>query len=147
MSDRKAKNIFIQGAIDPAFIATSISKHETQTSIGAHSIFIGQVRADTIDGKAVTAIEYSSYEAMALEEMHSIREALFSKYPLTCMHVHHSLGTVPAGGICLFVFVSAGHRKAAMEACAELVESIKASLPVWGKELFSDETFEWKKNN
>jgi len=83
---------------------------------------------------------------MALNEMHKIREDLFSKYNLTCMHVHHSLGTVKAGELCLFVFVSSAHRKAATDACAELVERIKAELPIWGKEIFEDESHQWKVN-
>lgn len=140
------KNIFIQGAITPSFIADSIQKHQTKTEIGGHSIFLGQVRADAIDDKKVAAIEYTSYEEMALETMHTIREEIFARHPLTCMHVYHSLGIVQAGEICLFVFTSSPHRKAAIEACNELVEKIKAELPIWGKELFIDETYQWKQN-
>lgn len=146
MTDRKINNIFITGAIQASFIAESIQKHSTQTSIGGHSIFLGQVRADEIEGKKVRAIEYTAYEQMALEKMHAIRESVFEKYPLTCMHVYHSLGIISAGEICLFVFTSSAHRKAAMEACNELVERIKAELPVWGKEIMEDETHHWKVN-
>lgn len=144
--ERKPKNIFTQGAIDPAFIADSIAKHSSKTNIGGHSIFLGQVRADVIDNKKVAAIEYTTYEELALEKMHVIREETFAKYELTCMHVHHSLGTVAAGEICLFVFTSSAHRRAAIDACNEVVERIKTELPIWGKELFEDESHQWKVN-
>jgi molybdopterin synthase catalytic subunit len=144
--ERKTKNIFSDGAIAPAFIADSIAKHSTKTNIGGHSIFLGQVRADLIDEKRVAAIEYTSYEELALEKMHTIREEIFAKYELTCMHVHHSLGKVAAGEICLFVFTSSPHRRAAIDACNEVVERIKTELPVWGKEIFEDETHQWKVN-
>ncbi len=144
MKEKKLKNIFIQGAINPSFIAESIAKHQTKTNIGGHGIFLGQVRADEVERKKVVAIEYTAYEQMALEQMYQIREAIFEKYPLVCMHVYHSLGKVAAGAICLFVFTSSGHRKAAIDACEETVERIKAELPVWGKEIFSDETHQWK---
>ena len=144
--EKKIKNIFVKGSIDPAFIAESIQKHSTQTSIGAHSIFLGQVRADRIDEKELKAIDYSAYEEMALEKMYDIREAIFQKYALTCMHVYHSLGRVPAGEICLFVFTSSKHRKAAIDACEETVEHIKSELPIWGKEVFEDESYQWKVN-
>jgi molybdopterin synthase catalytic subunit len=140
------KNIFVQGAISPAFIAESIGKHAVKKDIGAHSIFLGQVRADIIEGKTVESIEYTSYEDMALEKMAAIREELFAKFELTCMHVHHSLGIVAAGEICLFVFTSSAHRKNATAACAELVERIKAELPVWGKEIMADGNHQWKVN-
>lgn len=146
MSERKPKNIFVPGPIAAGFIAESIQKHHTQKAIGGHSIFLGQVRNDAIEGKAVAAIDYTAYEELALEKMHEIREAIFARYSLTCMHVYHSLGRVAAGELCLFVFTSSRHRKAAIAACAETVERIKAELPVWGKEVFEDESYQWKLN-
>ena len=146
MKENKPKNIFLRGPITAAFIGESIQKHSSKTDIGAHSIFLGQVRADTLDGKKISGIEYTSYEEMALEKMHEIREEIFSRYDLTCMHVYHSLGRVNAGEICLFVFTSSKHRRLAIDACQETVEKIKAELPVWGKEYFEDESFQWKVN-
>ena len=147
MEKRKPKNIFQNGPISPAFVGESIAKHATQKNIGAHSIFLGQVRSDVIDDKKVAAIEYTTYEEMALEKMHEIREAIFEKYALTCMHVYHSLGTVKAGEISLFVFTSSAHRKPAIDACEEVVERIKQELPVWGKEVFEDASYQWKENH
>ena len=49
--ERKPKNIFIQGAIAASFIGESIAKHSTNTAIGGHAIFLGQVRADIINEK------------------------------------------------------------------------------------------------
>lgn len=144
--DKKKKNIFVKGAIPPILVADSIAKHASKTDIGAHSIFLGQIRADQIDGKTVRAIEYTTYDDLALNKMSEIREAIFEKYDLTCMHIYHSIGTVLAGEICLFVFTSSGHRKAAIAACEEVVERIKNELPIWGKEIFEDDTHQWKVN-
>jgi molybdopterin synthase catalytic subunit len=146
MTERKMKNIFTQGAVTPGFIAESIGKHAEQTAIGGHSIFLGQVRADVTDGKKVVAMEYTAYEEMALERMHRIREDVFAKHPITCMHVHHSLGMVRTGEICLFVFTSSAHRAAAIEACSETVERLKVELPIWGREILEDESHQWKVN-
>lgn len=147
MSDKKVKNIFVNGRIDPAFIADSISKHSSKTTIGGHSIFLGQVRRDELDGKWVSAIDFTAYTDLALNIMHRIREDIFNKYPLNCMHVHHSLGTIKAGEMCLFVFTSSAHRKPAIEACNEIVERLKAELPIWGKEIFEDDSHRWKENS
>lgn len=146
MTERKPRNIFIQGPVTATFIADSIQKHSTKTGIGGHSIFLGQVRADMKEDKQVSAIEYTAYEEMALDNMHAIREEMFAKYDLTCMHVYHSLGKVAAGEICLLVFTSSAHRKAAIDSCNEIVERIKAELPIWGREVFSDDSFQWKIN-
>lgn len=143
---KKKKKIFVEGPVEPAFIADSIAKHSTKTAIGAHDIFLGQVRADVIDGKTVACIDYTAHQEMAEDRMHEIRESAFSKFNLTCMHVYHSLGRVDAGKICLFVFVSAPHRQQAFEACRFVVEEIKKNLPVWGKEMFADDSYTWKVN-
>jgi molybdopterin synthase catalytic subunit len=143
---RTPKNIFIQGAISPEKIANSIANHSSKTDIGGHSIFLGQVRADQKEGGNVRAIDYTAYEEMALEKAFEIREDIFTKYPLTCMHIYHSLGEVKTGEICLFVFTSSKHRKAAIDACEELVERIKKELPIWGKELVDNDTSVWKEN-
>lgn len=144
--ERKPKNIFVHGPISSEKIAQSIQNHGTKTNIGAHSIFLGQVRADEKDGSTVTAIEYTAYEEMALQKAFEIREAIFEKYDLTCMHIYHSLGKVKTGEICLFVFTSSKHRKMAIDACVELVERIKKELPVWGKELLESNGESWKVN-
>ena len=143
---KKIKNIFVRGAISPAFIGEKIAAHQSKTAIGGHSIFLGQVRADVMENKPVVAIDYTSYESMALELMVAIRETIIEKYALNCMHVYHSLGKIKTGEICLFVFTSAPHRKAAIDACTETVERLKAELPIWGQEIFEDDSFQWKKN-
>ncbi|MCK0108389.1 molybdenum cofactor biosynthesis protein MoaE [Flavobacteriaceae bacterium S0825] len=145
--ERKPKNVFKEGAISSEFIAESIAKHQSKTSIGAHNIFLGQVRADAIDGKTVSAIEYTAYEDMANPKFHEIRETTFSKFNLTCMHIYHSLGTVKSGEICLFVFVSSPRRKEVFKALEYVVEEIKAKVPVYGKEIFEDSTHQWKVNS
>ena len=146
METKKPKSVFKPGAISSEFIGESIAKHQTKTSIGAHNIFLGQVRADVIDGKTVAAIEYTAYENMANQKFHDIREAAFEKFELTCMHIYHSLGTVKAGEICLFVFVSSPRGKVVFKALEYIVEEIKAHVPVFGKEIFEDDTHQWKKN-
>ncbi|WP_282133378.1 molybdenum cofactor biosynthesis protein MoaE [Cellulophaga baltica] len=141
------KNVFTQGAISSEFIAQAIAKHQSKTTIGAHNIFLGQVRGDTIGEKVVAAIEYSAYEEMANKKFHEVREATFEKFDLTCMHIYHSLGAVKAGEICLFVFVSSPRRKVVFKALEYVVEKIKAEVPVFGKEIFEDESYQWKVNS
>ena len=144
---RTPKNVFKDGAISSEFIGQSIAKHQSKTTIGAHNIFLGQVRADVVDGRTITAIEYTAYEEMANQKFHEIREATFDKFDITCMHIYHSLGRVSAGEICLFVFVSSPRRKVVFEALEYVVEEIKAKAPVFGKELFEDESHQWKVNS
>lgn len=143
---KKKKSIFINGAITPNKIAESISHHSKKTDIGAHEIFLGQVRADKINDQTINAIDYTTHEEMANNVIHEIREQAFNNYNLSCLHIYHSLGTVIVGEICLFVFSSSKHRKDAMDSCRFIVEEIKEKLPVFGKEIFEDGNHQWKVN-
>ena len=147
MKERKVKNVFMDGAISSQFIGESIAKHQSKTTIGAHNIFLGQVRADEVDGKQISAIDYTAHQEMANAKFFEIRETTFEKFNLTCMHIYHSLGEVKAGEICLFVFVSSPRRKEVFKALEYIVEEIKAKVPVFGKELFEDESHQWKVNS
>jgi len=83
---------------------------------------------------------------MASAKFHEIREEAFKKFNLSCMHIYHSLGKVKAGEICLFVFVSSPSRKDVFKALEFIVENIKAKAPVFGKEIFEDNSHQWKVN-
>lgn len=141
------KKTFLEGAISSNFIADSIAKHQGKHSIGAHNIFLGQVRGDEINGQKVVAIDYSAYEEMANEKLHEIRESAFEKFELTCLHIYHSLGKVAVGEICFFVFVSSKRRKQVYEATEYLVNKVKEEVPIFGKEIFENSDFQWKVNS
>ncbi len=143
---KKKKSVLTKGAISPEIIAQSIAHHSVGTDIGAHDIFLGQVRADTANDKTVTAIEYTAYEEMAEAKFSQIRESAFAKFDLICLHILHSLGKINAGEICLFVFTSSAHRTDAMAATRYIVEEIKADVPVFGKEIFDNKSHQWKVN-
>lgn len=147
MEKKKAKKVFLEGAISPLFVMEAIAKHSSKLDIGAHSIFLGQVRNDSLEGKEVKAIGYSAYSEMAEEVFNEIREETFEKFSLSCMHIYHSIGLVRTGEISLFVFTSSKHRKDAIDSCAFIVEKIKEKVPVWGKEIFEDESYVWKTNS
>ncbi len=146
MEQKKIHKVFIDGPINPGFIGEAIAKHSDKKNIGAHSIFLGQVRNDRIGENEVAAIEYTAYREMAEELFIEIREDAFKNFPIICMHIYHSLGRVNAGEISLFVFTSAIHRKDAIDACEIIVERIKKEIPVWGKEIFINENSQWKIN-
>ncbi len=141
------KKVFIEGPISSDFIAQSVAKHQSKTSIGAHNIFLGQVRADVIDDKKVVAIEYTCYEALANEKLHEIREEAFEKFDLICMHIYHSIGTIKSGEVCFFVFVSSKRRKEVYAATEWIVNAVKDRTPIFGKELFEDDSHQWKVNS
>jgi molybdopterin synthase catalytic subunit len=140
-------NYLINGPLTPVIISQFIEKMGDRTDTGGHSLFLGQVRGDEINGKKVSSIEYSAYEEMVKAEAEKIKKTILSEFiDAKSIEIVHSTGIVNAGEISLVVLVSAGHRHQAIQACTKVVELIKANLPVWKKEIFDDASYEWKQN-
>jgi molybdopterin synthase catalytic subunit len=134
---------FYEGPIPPNLINEIISGQNEKES-GAYSIFLGKVRADSIDNKIVKEIEYSVFSPMAENTLQDIINQVVKKYgDLKAIQIIHSKGIVKAGEFSLLVMVLCGHRKQAFEAVQEAVELIKEKLPVWKKEIFEDGTHGW----
>lgn len=146
MEKSVSKNCFKLGSISSSFIADAIAQHQSKVSIGAHQLFLGQVRADQIENQTVKGIEYSAHQDMANKLFHEIRETAFLKFDLVCMHIYHSIGFVSSGEICLFVFVSSKHRKESFKAIEFIVEEIKVRVPIFAKEILEDDSHVWKVN-
>jgi len=139
-------NFLFDGPITANEISEVI-KSSNNSDIGAHSIFIGQVREDSINGQSVTGIEYSAYNVMVETEMENIISTVSAKYQdIKKIHILHSLGLVCAGEISLFVFVGCGHRKESFRAVEDIVELIKYRIPIWKKEILKDNSHQWPNN-
>jgi molybdopterin synthase catalytic subunit len=134
-----------EGPVSPEIILKYIEKMNARTDAGGHSIFLGQVRADTVNGKTVKAIEYSAYIELVNVAAEKIRNAILSEFSdVKSTDIIHSTGRVNSGEISLLVTVSAGHRQQAMQACSKAIELIKENLPVWKKEIYEDDSHKWK---
>ena len=83
---------------------------------------------------------------MAHEKRGPSREEAFARWPITCLHVHHSQGIIKAGELCFFVFASSAHRQVAREAVAYVTDEVKKRLPIFGKEVLEDGEHVWKIN-
>jgi len=135
----------VEGPINSNFISQKISNLSLLSNeSGAHSIFLGQVRADKIDNKIVKEIEYSAYPEMVNQEILSIKEKIFSEFDdIKAVEIYHSVGKVKVGEISLLVLILSGHRKQSFEACKNTIELIKEKLPVWKQEVFTDDSYIW----
>jgi molybdopterin synthase catalytic subunit len=139
----------VKGPISSNMISELITRHQAEHELGAHSLFLGQVREDDLvsNGKIgtnkVKSIMYSAYEEMAEKEIINIREETKNKYRLSCLHIYHSIGEVKTGEISLLVMVSSPHRKNCLDSLKYVVDKIKKNVPIWKKEIFEDGGHRW----
>jgi len=112
---------------------------------GAISLFVGTTR-DNFEGKVVLKLEYEAYEDMAMKELAKLCADTRSKFPVTHIAMHHRLGVVPVREASVIIAVSSPHRTEAIEACHYAIDTLKATVPIWKKELYDEGDAAWKAN-
>ena len=143
----KKDKYLVDGPITPGIISGYLEELGERKNCGAHSVFMGQVRDDDIDGQKVVAIEYSAYDNMVEAEASRIIDNTRNAFSdIQDISILHSTGVVRSGEISLFILVTAGHRDQAVRGCRHILELIKENWPVWKKELFEDASHRWKEN-
>jgi len=126
--------------IDAHSLAAQIKNNQS----GAVVIFSGDVR-DNDHGRSVHALTYEIHpSAQAIIE--EITTRIAAKHELISVIAVHRYGAIPVGESAFVVVVSARHRKAAFAACDEIVDIVKAELPIWKYQVFADGTDEWVNN-
>ena len=118
----------------PIDVQAVISEVETPEA-GAVASFVGTVRARSRD-RDVRHLEYEAYEGMAEEVMEQLASALKVKYDLCEVAMTHRVGRVQIGEASVAIAVSAPHRRDALAACAEAIDTLKNTVPLWKKEVY-----------
>jgi molybdopterin synthase catalytic subunit len=109
---------------------------------GACVTFEGRVR-DQNGGRAVRALEYEAYGPLAESEGDRILAEALGRFQVTQAVCAHRTGSLALGDIAVWVAVTAGHRAAAFDACRFIIDEVKARVPIWKKEHYSDGSSEW----
>jgi molybdopterin synthase catalytic subunit len=109
---------------------------------GAVVLFIGTVR-DLNDGRAVTGMEYTAYESMALKEMSAIAAEAAEQHPGSLVRMVHRLGALDIGEPSVVIATSHPHRDSAYAASRYAIEHLKKRVPIWKREHYEDGTREW----
>lgn len=131
-----------------ARLSEVLSRFSGDPRIGGVTSFAGLVRADETPDGPVTAIDFSAHRSMAersLGELISRTAAAYESAVLR-VYVEHALGTVPVGECPLVIVVGAGHRPEAFGLCRDILEALKAEVPIYGKELTGGGSHQWKVN-
>ncbi|XP_019387590.1 PREDICTED: molybdopterin synthase catalytic subunit-like [Crocodylus porosus] len=117
----------------------------TSPCCGAISLFIGTTR-DNFNGKKVVHLEYEAYTPMAEAEIKKICRDVRKKWPaIKHVAVHHRLGLVPVTEVSVIIAVSSPHRIESLNAVSYCIDTLKATVPIWKKEMYEEE-YSWKEN-
>jgi molybdopterin synthase catalytic subunit len=126
---------------------TALSLDEVRAAVadpaaGGIVLFAGAVRDNDSD-RGVTALSYSAHPS-AEAELRRVAEEIVAKYDdVIGLAAVHRVGDLAIGDLAVVVGVSCGHRAEAFTACHALIDELKASVPVWKHQSFTDGSAEW----
>ena len=127
----------VRDTIDAAALLARVSRGAN----GALILFVGIVR-DVNDGRGVTGIEYSAYEAMARSELEAIAAECTARFGAD-VAVEHRLGELAIEEASVAIAVGHAHRGEAYDASRWVIEELKRRVPIWKREHYVDGTRDW----
>ena len=125
---------------------TGLSVDEVRAAVadpaaGGEVLFIGTVRDNDAD-RGVTALSYTAHPS-AEAEMRRVADAIAAKYDVIGIAAVHRVGDLAVGDLAVVVGVSSAHRAEAFHACHAMIDELKASVPIWKHQRFTDGSAEW----
>lgn len=108
---------------------------------GGIALFAGAVR-DSDHDRGVSGLSYSAHPSAA-DELRRAAEVIAEKYPVIGIAAVHRVGDLAIGDLAVVLAVSCPHRAEAFDACRDLIDILKASVPIWKHQRFDDGTAEW----
>lgn len=123
-----------------------LSEEVRDDTCGAVATFVGHVR-DHDEGRGVTALRYESHPdaAVVLARVADrvARRTAEATGDTVRTAVVHRVGDLAIGDVAVVVAVASGHRQAAFACASDLVEELKAEVPIWKEQGFTDGSSEW----
>ena len=110
-------------------------------SVGGIALFVGVVR-DHDSGAAVVSLDYSRHPG-AEATLARCAEQTAAAHDVVALAVEHRVGHLEVGDLAVVVAIGAVHRGPALAACAHLINSLKAEVPIWKEQRFASGTTAW----
>ncbi len=127
---------------DKPIVAEDLRSKLAQPGCGGYAAFEGWVR-NRNEGHTVSQLEYEAFEALALKEGERVIAEALSRFEIETAACVHRLGKLDVGDLAVWVGVSAAHRDAAFAACRYVIDEVKARVPIWKKEFYTDAESKW----
>ena len=114
--------------------ADALTRSVASPRAGAVVLFLGTVRAVTGD-EVTLALEYDAYAPMAAAQLDKLEADVRARWPVIGVAFAHRLGRLGVGEVSVAVAVSSPHRVDAFEAAKYAIDTLKADVPIWKKDV------------
>jgi molybdopterin synthase catalytic subunit len=127
---------------DDALSVDEVRAAIADPAAGGEVLFAGAVRNNDAS-RGVTSLSYSAHPS-AEAELRRVAESIAAKYPdVVAIAAVHRVGDLSVGDLAVVAGVSCPHRAEAFHACHALIDELKASVPIWKHQRFTDGSDEW----
>lgn len=109
--------------------------------VGGIALFVGTVR-NSDHGTGVISLDYTQHPS-AVDVLTKCAEETLDQHDVLAIAVEHRVGHLEVGDIAVIVAVGAVHRGEALAACAHLINTLKAEVPIWKEQHFASGESEW----
>jgi molybdopterin synthase catalytic subunit len=132
------RSAIVTSAIDVTALITEV----TSAATGASTVFLGTVR-EVNEGRGVSGIEYTTYAAMAAEELERIAHEAALRFDGVNVAIEHRVGTLELTDVSVAIAVAHARRAPAMDANRFIIEELKRRVPIWKRERYTDGDWQW----
>jgi molybdopterin synthase catalytic subunit len=123
--------------IDAAEVLAAVG----DAAAGGITVFVGTVRDHDSD-RSVSHLEYSEHPT-AQDRLRDVAQAVALRHPGTTVAALHRVGRLAIGEVAVVVAAAAAHRGQAFDAAEDLIDDLKATVPIWKHQVFADGAEEW----
>ncbi len=138
MTDDRVRLVEIRETpLDVSEVLAAVS----DVAAGGVTLFVGAVR-DHDEARSVAHLDYSAHPT-AVERLRDVVGAVVERHPVTAVAAVHRVGLLEIGDLAVVVAAAAPHRGQAFDAARELIDDLKATVPIWKHQVFADGEEEW----
>ncbi len=127
---------------DTALSVDEALKAVAHPRAGAVAMFVGTVREHDEGREGVTTLDYSAHP-QALDRLTAIAESVAAGDQVHGVYAVHRTGPLSVGDLAVVCAVSAEHRAEAFEGGRRLIEQLKAEVPIWKRQEYTEGDHSW----
>jgi molybdopterin synthase catalytic subunit len=141
VSRAKSETVRLVAIRESALSVDEVIAAVTDSAAGGLVVFVGTVR-DHDGGRGVERLGYEAHPS-ALGELQRVAQSVAERWPAVALAAVHRVGELAVGDVAVVTAVACPHRGEAFEACRALIDELKAEVPIWKHQVFSDGDEEW----
>jgi len=126
---------------DTALVVDEVLTALGDEAAGGLTLFVGRVR-DHDHGKGVTGLDYTAHPT-ALAALRQVCDRVAAAHDVHALAAVHRVGRLTIGDVAVIVAAAADHRDQSFAASRDLIDTLKAEVPIWKHQVFADGTEEW----